>query len=342
MIQKICISLCFISALLNFCQAHEDISHAKHYQFNSSDNWSLLADGSRKIGNSHGGIDVAANGDVYVSVIGPKGGIQVYNPQGEFLRNVPNAPNDIHGFIIQSDKSGEEFIYGAEMSGHKIFKMRLNGERILNIDALIQIPKKYHKKAVANARGWTPPPIRLTATAVNNAGDLFVVDGYGLDYIHQFSANGKYLKTFGGRQAPWQFNNCHKIYIDPRYQPNRIICADRANHRLVHLKLTGEFIAEYAANLRRLSAIDFYHDFAAVAEISGRVTILDKQGKVVRHIGTNDNRAETDKNKTPPEKWRAGVFTAPHGISFDQNGNLYITEYNKWGRILRFELSDME
>lgn len=319
-------------------KAHDEIYH----QASQADAWLLLADGRSQVGNSHGGIDVAKNGDVYVSVIGPNGGIQIYNQQGEYLNNVPNAPKDIHGFVIQADASGEEFIYGAEMSGHKIFKMRLSGERVLNIDALSQIPKKYQKPQVKNAKGWMPRPLRLTATAVNQQGELFVVDGYGLDYIHKFSAEGQYITTFGGREAPWKFNNCHKIYIDPRYQDNRILCADRANHRLVHLTLEGDLIGDYATNLRRPSAIDFFNGYAAVAEISGRVTILDKQGVVIQHLGTNNNRSETDKNKTPPEKWRHGIFTSPHGISFDSKGNLYISEYNKWGRILRFDLSLVE
>ncbi|WP_026052759.1 hypothetical protein [Gayadomonas joobiniege] len=323
-------SLCLSSAV----SAHDEIFH----HLTQSDHWPKLADGRSIIGNSHGGIDVANNGHVFVSVIGPNGGIQVYNEKGEYLKNVPNAPKDIHGFVIQADASGEEFIYGAEMSGHQIFKMRLSGERVLNIDALAQIPKKYHKPQQVNKKGWTPPPLRLTATAVNQHGELYVVDGYGLDYIHRFSADGRYLSTFAGKDAPWNFNNCHKIYIDPRYQPNRILCADRANHRLVHLTMDGQLIGNYATHLRRPSAIDFYQDYAAVAEISGRVTLLDKKGQVIQYLGTNDNRGETDKNKTPPEKWRQGVFTSPHGISFDQQGNLYISEYNKWGRILRFDL----
>lgn len=30
-----------------------------------------------------------------------------------------------------------------------------------------------------------------------------------------------------------------------------------------------------------------------------------------------------------------GIFTAPHGLSFDQAGNLYVEDWNKTGRITK-------
>ncbi|MDU0353720.1 hypothetical protein RS130_07105 [Paraglaciecola aquimarina] len=312
-------------------------SQSFSHDYQVHENWLKPPIGLAHIGDSHGEIAVAKNGEVYVSVMGIKGGIQIFNADGQYLRNVPKAPKDIHGFEIHQDPSGEEFIYGAEMSGKRIFKLTLSGERVLDIDALAAIPKKYHREPVPLKNGWVPPPLRLTAVTVVDNGDMYVVDGYGLDYIHQFSAKGEYITTFGGQGAPWNFKNCHKISIDPRFTPKRILCNDRANMRLVHMKLSGEVIGTYAKDLRRPSAVDFYGDLVAVAEISGRVTLLNKVGRVVKHLGTNEVKTETDKNKTPPEKWREGVFTSPHGISFDANGNLYVTEYNKWGRVLRFD-----
>lgn len=316
----------FVSA---YSYAHPDYAY--------QEKWLTPPQGLSHIGNSHGEIAVAKNGNVYVSVMGKQGGIQVYTPEGTYLHNVPNAPQDIHGFVIKDDGSGQAFIFGAELDGKRIFKLTLEGNRVLDIDALKAIPEKYHRPQKPMKNGKMPAKLRLTAADISSNGDIYVVDGYGLDYIHQFNAKGKYLTTFAGKKAPWNFKNCHKISIDPRFQPNRILCADRANYRLVHLKLNGDLIGTYAKNLKRPSAVDFYQDYVAVAEISGRVSILNKAGQVVKTIGTNNVKAETDKNKTPPAKWRSGIFTSPHGISFDRQGNLYITEYNKWGRVLRFD-----
>ena len=45
----------------------------------------------------------------------PYAGLQVYAPDGTYLRNVPNAPSDLHGFIIHKEQDGE-FIYGTRVA----------------------------------------------------------------------------------------------------------------------------------------------------------------------------------------------------------------------------------
>ena len=35
----------------------------------------------------------------------------------------------------------------------------------------------------------------------------------------------------------------------------------------------------------------------------------------------------------PPESWKDGVFTAPHGIAFDAKGDLYVQDWNRSGRL---------
>ena len=57
--------------------------------------------GMTTIGDSHGDIAVSPAGEIYVSVQGgDHPGIQVYSAQGRYVRNVPGAPPDLHGFII--------------------------------------------------------------------------------------------------------------------------------------------------------------------------------------------------------------------------------------------------
>ncbi|MCF2947872.1 hypothetical protein L0668_07125 [Paraglaciecola aquimarina] len=328
----------FSSVLISsnaFSHAHGP-SHKNSLQnaeYKLSAKWSDLADGSHAVGNSHGEIDVAKSGDVYVSIMGEKGGVQIYSPQGEYKSNVPNAPKDLHGFVIHLDADGQEYIYAAQLDKKRIIKMHLNGVKVLDIDATQVIPTKFHNpNKDRNA-------LSLTAADVDQDGNIYVVDGYSRDFIHKLNPKGEYIASFGGKDAPYNFNNCHKISIDPRFKPNRILCTDRNNARLVHMQLDGSLIGTFADDLRRPSAVDFYGDKIVVAEIKGRVSVLDKQGKVLVALGTNEVANEISTNKVSPEKWREGVFTSPHGITFDHQGNIYITEWNKWGRILRFDLT---
>ena len=51
--------------------------------------WLKLPEGRPQMGNQHGDVAVSSKGEVYVSVQDPQAGLQVYAPDGKFLRNVP-------------------------------------------------------------------------------------------------------------------------------------------------------------------------------------------------------------------------------------------------------------
>ena len=278
-------------------------------------------------GDGHGDIALTPSGEIYTSVQGGEHpGIQVYSARGQYLRNVPGAPPDLHGFIIARAPDRKYYIYGVSRLAQQIIQLTLDGRRVLTIPAGA-IPDRYKKKEAQ--------AINLTGIAVAPNGDIYVTDGYGLDYIHHFDKTGKYLNTFGGKAEPYAFDTCHKIAIDTRFTPLRLLCTDRKHNRLVHMGLDGHVIGVFAEGLRLPSALSIRGDELAVAELEGRVTILDKGGKVLAHIGTNDNPAEYHVNTTPPSVWKPDRFYAPHGITYDPAGNLLVTEFNQYGRLTR-------
>jgi sugar lactone lactonase YvrE len=281
----------------------------------------------KSIGNSHGDVAISSKGEVYVSVGGQKGGIQVFASTGEYLRNLPKAPN-FHGFVIHKEEGGE-FIYGAAYS--EVVKLGLYGKRILTIkgDA---VPDEFKRKRKEKSF------VRFTAADVTPNGDIYITDGYSSDYIHRFDSKGKYIQSFGGKKDPYKIRTLHKMAIDTRFDPPRIIGCDREGRRLLHFSLDGKEFNVIASNMRRPAAVAIFGEWAAVGEIAGRVSFVNKEGKTVLELGTNDTKGETATNNVAPEKWRPGIFTAPHGVAFDASGNLYVCEYNKWGRVMRFNL----
>ena len=88
-----------------------------------------------------------------------------------------------------------------------------------------------------------------------------------------------------------------------------------------------------ATGLRRPCHVDFFGDLTVVAELEARVTILDKNFKVLTHLGDNPDQSQWAKNPVPPAQWQEGVFTAPHGVCFDASGDLYVMDWNRSGRI---------
>lgn len=341
--KKLLLSALVLSALLG-CSKPAQTKDTAKVEFQATKDFVRMPEVNGSPTNMHGDVAVSSKGEVYVSTMDAAKGVQVFSPDGKFLRNVPNAPADFHGFVIHKDKDGE-FIYGPRLVAHTIVKMTLDGKIVKEVSASV-IPDKFKKKAPATKKGpkgdMIPNPdagkigVRMTAMDVTPSGDWYVTDGYSSDFVHHFDRDGKYIKSFGGKEPPYSFATLHKIAIDTRFTPNRIIGVDRANGRVVHMSLNGDFLGVIVSNLILPAAVAVQGDYAVIGEIKGRVTLLDKAGKIVTQFGANDRADEVGSNKAELPIWRPGFVTAPHGVAFDAKGNVYVSEYNTSGRVHKF------
>jgi len=291
--------------------------------------WPRLPQEKTQIGNMHGDVAVSSAGEVYVSVQDPQGGIQVYADDGSYLRTIASAPPDLHGFVIRLQSDGE-YIYGARMRGQEALKMTLTGTVVQTLPASV-VPDEFKNR---NAQTGAPN-VLFTSVDVAPNGDIYVADGYASDYIHRFSSRGTYLASFGGKKEPYGFSTMHKIAIDTRFQPPRIIGTDRANNRVVHLSLEGQFLGVVAKDLLLPAAVTISGDHAIVGELGGRVTILDKTGAVAARLGANTGEG-VGTNKLPPDQWKTGLFLSPHGVALNARGDLFVSEFSAFGRVHRF------
>jgi hypothetical protein len=303
--------------------------HAAAIDFKTVPDWLKLPDGRPTLGNQHGDVAVSARGEVYVSVQDPQAGLQVYAPDGKFLRNVPDAPSDFHGFVIRTQPDGE-FIFGSRLREQTIVKMTLDGKVVMTIPASA-IPDQFKNR---NARSGQLA-LALTGLDVAPNGDLYVTDGYASDYIHRFDRTGKYLTSFGGKKEPYNFSTLHKLAMDTRFQPVRIIACDRANNRVVHLSLNGDFIGVVAKDLLLPAAVTISGEYAIIGELKGQVSVLDKAGAVVARLGTNTGEG-VGSNQLKPEFWKPGLVLSPHGVAVNDHGDLFVSEFNMFGRVHRF------
>ena len=279
--------------------------------------------GKETLGNGHGEIACDSAGNFYVSVQEPNAGIQVYGPDGKFIKALPLPPS-LHGFVIRKDEGGE-FIFATVLGEQKIIKTKLDGSVVMEIPT-----SEFPADKVGKG-------LKLTNCDVAPNGDIYAVDGYGADWIFVFNRAGKFKKVFGGKVEPLMLNNAHKIFIDRRFEPARVMICDRKNNRLLHTDLEGKLIGVIASEgLRRPSSASFHGDLMCVAEIAGRVSVWDKEGKLVAELGANDNQDQVNTPKVEPADWKQGTVTSPHGITFDNDGNILETEWNKFGRVLRW------
>jgi hypothetical protein len=293
--------------------------------------------GKETIGNGHGEIAVDSTGKFYVSVKEHQAGIQVYGADGKFIRAL-DLPRSLHGFVIRKDE-GVEYLYGAVLGEGKTATLPPEpGERVIKatLDGgiVMEIPKVSFPADKGGAKG-----LKLTNCDVAPNGDIYVVDGYGQSWIFVFDRAGKFKTVFGGPEEPLKLANAHKIFVDRRFEPARLLICDRGNNRMLHTDLDGKLIGVVASEgLRRPSSASFHGELMCVAEIAGRVSVWDKSGKLVADLGANDTKGQTNTPKVEPKDWRAGVVTSPHGITFDNDGNILETEWNQFGRVLRWNV----
>lgn len=300
------------------------------YQFNSQPNW-LKFDETKPLGATHGDIVIDKQGLLYMSFnSGDKKGIAIFTKDGEYLQQLAGKFNGIHGMQIH-EEGGVEYLYVVSNRMGNFSKVTLSGEVLLTIDRNdLEKLTPYYKgeKNVA----------KLTAVTVGANGDIFIADGYGKHVIHQFDFAGKYIRSFGGIGTDLgKFKQPHGIAIDSRFDKPYLLICNRANQRIEHYDLNGNFVRVISKGLRAPGSVDFYGDDMAVAELRGRVTILNKQHQVITHLGENNEKQQAGKFDVKPELWRSGVFTAPHAVQFDHEGNLFVMDWNKFGRVTKLQ-----
>lgn len=275
---------------------------------------------NKGVGATNGGVTIDKAGKIYVSTDTPEG-IQIYEPSGKRVGKV--GPSKVHNLFIH-EEDGVEYLWIADNGKSKLSKMTLDGKEVFSI------PNEKTGEVPGGFKG-------ITAADIAPDGSIFVAIGYGSSMIHKFDVEGKLLKSFGGgkKKEDGMCKTSHGIAIDPRFTPARLMVADRENGRVTHFDLEGNWIGVVADNLRRPTDVAFRGDVCAVAELAGGVVILDKEGKVLTLLGENPNAAQRGKNPVKPEEAKPGHFTAPHGLSYDAEGNLYVQDWNRFGRITK-------
>ena len=299
------------------------------HSYESVPNWCQLPEGRQTLGPTHGGIVEDKEGNIYFTMDGGPSAILVYKPDGKFVRAIGDEKlTGIHGLCI-NDEGGEQFLYAAHLKGKQALKMKLDGTVLWSIP----FEKVNESGKYKEAKQFSP-----TAIAVGPDGSVYVADGYGQNWIHRFDKDQKYVASFGGSGTePGQFKTCHGLALDRRGDKPLLLVADRENRRLQHFDLEGKYVAVVTEGLRRPCSLSFHKGRVAVAELEARVTILDEKNQQVAHLGDNPKRDQWANYNVAPADWKPGIFTAPHGVSFDREGNVYVMDWNSSGRVSKFK-----
>jgi len=291
--------------------------------------WPRLPDGI--VLGQVSGIDVASNGNVFVfhraekvwmgeeltlDLI-PSPTVFVFNHELGDLIEWWGAETFVmpHGLTIDNGDN----VWLTDVGLHQVFKFDLAGNLLMSLG----------ERGVAgeDATHFNMP----TDVAIAPDGSFYVSDGYGNSRVVKFTAEGRYITSWGSQgTAPGQFNAPHSVALDSE---GKIYVADRGNARIQIFDENGQFIKEWkGSSLGRPWALridatgnifvvdggdqnEFWPDRA-------RVLKLDPEGNVLTSFGSY--------GKGPSQ------FIWPHTVAIGPDGALYVGEVATGMRIQKF------
>lgn len=278
---------------------------------------------SVELGYTHG-IVTDSEDRVYIFHTG-RPSIAVFTEQGDFIRAFGEQfEGGAHGFYLHKEDIGE-VLYITDTSRCNMVKLTLDGEVLLTLGA----PEGDMYDA---ERRYVP-----TDVAVGTNGDIYVSDGYGQSWVHQYDKTGGYIRSWGGKGSEiGQFNSPHGISVNLRGSEEEIYVADRGNHRVQVFTPDGEFKRLFDKDMDLPCSFFFYEDEMYFPDLHSRYTIFDKNDTLITHLG-EDQQAYKQEGwpNLPKAYYRVDRFSSPHGVCVDSKGNVYAAEWISDGRVTK-------
>lgn len=281
--------------------------------------WMNLPNGV-ETGNTHGCVALDSTGRVYLNTDSARA-VMVFSPDGTFLHSFgEELAGGLHGMEI-TGQGVEERLWLTHTGRHEVLQATLEGE------ILWTLPWPEESGLYDSSEEYKP-----TSIAVAPDGRFWVADGYGKGWIHAYSADREWQKSFGGPGSELgQFRTPHGITWDEEI--NRLVVADRENRRLQLFTAGGVFERVVDSELRRPCHVDAAPEGWVVAELAGRVSLLNREGVPLARLGSQPNPELRAKNGIPEESWSDGEFLSPHCAAWGPNGDLWVVDWNAWGRL---------
>jgi hypothetical protein len=220
--------------------------------------------------------------------------------------------------VYVSPYDAEKHVWVVDDHSHAIYKFTNDGKQLVQT---IGTPN------VSGADGTHFN--RPTFMAWLPDGSFYVADGYNGTRVARFDAAGKFQFDFGQRgesgkeTRPGYMNNVHGVAVD--LETRRVFVNDRDNHRIQIFDENGKYLSEWriAVSPSSLHFVQIGADRAVVTfdRNTHKMLKYDLDGRLLYAWGTVAD--------FPGTLW--GV----HGMSTDQEGNLYVAEVDA-GRFQKF------
>lgn len=263
-----------------------------------------------------------------------KNNFLVFNKDGKVIDSWGHDFPSGYGLTLHHNENGIEYLYVTDTEKHHVYKTSMQGQLLLTISAPVETG--IYKKA----EEFVP-----TETAIADNQDIFIADGYGLQFILQYDNKGKLRNYFGGKgDSDNHLDNAHGICFDTRNSKNSLLITDRTRNRFKEFDRNGKLLEVIklpgACVCRPVIKGDYL--YAAVlrlpdlkSEKTGFVTVSDKQNKVVSNIGGSEPHFID--GTLQPMQQTDKIFLHPHDVCIDRDENIYVAQWAS-GKLYPYKL----
>jgi len=289
--------------------------------------WGILPFSKFPVKDCHEMI-IDSRGLLYMLTNDTHNNILIYNKDGKLKGVWGKAYPGAHGLTI-TNENGRELLFITDCERHQVIKTTLSGKEVMILD--------YPKETGVYSSQVEYKP---TETAIASNGDIYVTDGYGLQYVIQYNYRGKYVMHWGGiGEEDDQFDCAHGITLDKRDPSNPSLLITSRNQNawkrftmdgiyISTVHLPGSFVCRSVIHDQNIYGAVFRSESNHNPE-SGYIIILDKDNKVISAPGGSEPVYEDE--KLLPLKKEGNLFIHPHDVCVDDEENLYIPQWNSHG-----------
>ncbi|GAB3907917.1 peptidylglycine monooxygenase-like protein [Larkinella knui] len=299
------------------------LGHQTH-RYQVIPDWGTLNPATHPVNDCHEMV-IDAQGRIFLLTNETRNNILVYDRAGNLLDSWGTEYPGGHGLSI-ANENGAEFLFITDIERHQVIKTTLKGQVVMTLDYPAETG------LYTAAEQFLP-----TQTAVGPNGDVYVTDGYGLQYVIQYTHEGKYIRHWGGLgSADEQFDCAHGIAVDRRNPAETTLLITSRNHNAFkRFTLDGQYLSTISlpGSFVCRPVIHGPHVYAAVFRSesnrkvgSGYITILDAQDRVVSTPGGTEPVYTA--GRLQPQTQQEPVFIHPHDVCVDDEENVYVCQWS--------------
>jgi hypothetical protein len=157
---------------------------------------------------------------------------------------------------------------------------------------------------------------------------LFVSDGYANTRVVKFDKDGNYLRAWGEKgmppndTRPGTFDAVHGVVVDP--DTKKVYVTDRSSHRIQVFDENGTYLDQFSTGSPSTPQVLFLSAdkrFSIADNATSKILTYDLDGTFRYSWGSGGD-------------WPGAMWNV-HGMTVDQEGNLYLAEVNN-GRAQKF------